>query len=301
LTDASTPPATHRSRALLEGTVAVTIWAASFIATKIALREASPFTVVWLRFGMGTLLLGGVLLARHELRRPGWQDIRYFTLVGLVGITVHQWLQATGLVTALASTTAWLVSTSPILIAIIGRVFLGERLRRVQMAGIALAFIGVVLVVARGDWRGMLQGSFGSVGDGLVALSAGTWAIFTVLSRSGLRRFSPLYMMFYVMLAGWLLATATWSFSEEFIVAPSLSIEAWAGILFLGVLCSALAYLLWYSALTHLPASQAGALLFLEPLITLGLAAVFLDEQVVVLSILGGLIILAGVWMVMRP
>jgi drug/metabolite transporter (DMT)-like permease len=288
----------HRLRALIEATLAVIIWAASFIATKIALREVSQYTVVWLRFGMGVVILGAIVVARKEFRLPSVRSLGDFALLGVVGITIHQWLQATGLKTALASTTAWLVSTSPIVIALIGRFLLQERLSRKRILGIGLATLGVLLVIGRGDWKGVLSGSFGVMGDLLVALSAITWAVFTVLSRRGLRQHSAVFMMFWVMLAGWIACTIAWTITGGLAVPLHMSMEGWIAVVFLGVFCSALAYLFWYNALTYLPASQAGSLLYLEPLFTLVIAALLLGERIVLSGIVGGVVILVGVWLV---
>ena len=108
----------------LEATIAVTVWGGTFIATKVALRELSPAGVVWLRFAIGVAVLGAVVLLRRQLRLPTWGELGYFTLLGFIGITFHQWLQSTGLVTSQASTTAWIVATTPIFIAILSWLFL---------------------------------------------------------------------------------------------------------------------------------------------------------------------------------
>ena len=91
-------------------TFAVVAWGASFIATKVTLQEISPATVVWLRFGIGVLILGLAARWRGQLALPKRKDIPYFALLGFIGITFHQWLQSTGLITAQASTTAWIVA-----------------------------------------------------------------------------------------------------------------------------------------------------------------------------------------------
>ena len=87
---------------------AVIVWGASFIATKVGVREVTPITVVWLRFGMGVLILGIAVGVRKEFALPAKNEWGYFALLGFVGITWHQWLQSTGLQTSQASTTAWI-------------------------------------------------------------------------------------------------------------------------------------------------------------------------------------------------
>ena len=84
------------------------------------MREVSPVTVVWLRFAIGVAVLGAVVIARKQFSIPRGRELGYLILLGFIGISFHQWLQSTGLVTAQASTTAWIVATTPIFIALLG-------------------------------------------------------------------------------------------------------------------------------------------------------------------------------------
>jgi drug/metabolite transporter (DMT)-like permease len=286
--------------ALAKATFAVAVWGASFIATKLALREASPVVVIWLRFGIGVIILGGFVVRRKELAIAAGRELGYFSLLGFLGITFHQWLQATGLVTARATTTAWIITTIPIFIAILGRLVLNERLGWDRIGGIALATIGVLLVVTRGDLESILQGQIGSTGDLLVLISAPNWAIFSVLSRRALKNHPATQMMFYVMLFGWIFTTAWLAASGKYDEVLHISAGGWVSILFLGVLCSGFAYIFWYDALKELTASQVGSLLYIEPLVAVAVAALLLSEPLFLAAILGGALILAGVWLVNR-
>ena len=289
-----------RVAAGVEATLAVVIWGASFIATRLALRELSPAVVVWMRFAMGVLVLGVAVVARRELAWPGWKEAAYFTLLGALGITFHQWLQSTGLQTSQASTTAWIVTTSPVFIAALGWLFLKERLGALQVLGIALAAAGVWLVVAGGNWRAVSIGRFGAPGDVLILISAVNWAVFSVLSRAGLQRHPATRMIFYVVLAGWLLSTPLLWTGPGLREVGALSPGGWLAVGFLGLFCSGLAYIFWYDALKVMAASQLGVFLYLEPLVTLVVAAVVLGEAVVGAALAGGAIILLGVWLVTR-
>src|SRR5882672_1781316 len=134
---------------LLKAAVAVAVWGASFVATKIALRELTPVALVWARFALGIPVLGLIVLGRRQLRPVQGRDLAYFLLLGLIGITLHQWLQSNALVTSQATTTGWIVATTPLFIAVLGRIFLGERLGHAGVAGILIAAVGVLLVAAR--------------------------------------------------------------------------------------------------------------------------------------------------------
>jgi drug/metabolite transporter (DMT)-like permease len=275
-------------------------WGASFIATKIALRDVMPITVVWLRFGMGVLILGGAVVARKEFARFSLVELAYFSLLGFLGITFHQWLQSNGLVTSQATTSAWIVATTPVFIALLGRLLLKELLGWTRLTGIAFAAVGVLLVVTRGDLTPLSVGEFGRPGDVLILISAMNWAVFSILSRRELKRHPATLMMFCVMAFGWIFTSLLFSSGPGFADIGHLSPTGWLGVGFLGIFCSGLAYIFWYDALKQIPASQVGVFLYLEPLVTVVVAGLVLQENVVAATAVGGGIILLGVWLVNR-
>jgi drug/metabolite transporter (DMT)-like permease len=283
------------TRAYLGALFAVVVWGASFIATKIAVREAGPLTVICIRFGIGVLVLFVAVARRGGFYRPPAKDLLTFFGIGVLGITVHQGLQVTGLVTAQASTTSWIITATPLTMALVGRVVLGERLRWKQVLGIAVGAAGVLLVVSRGDWASLAAGSFGTIGDFLVSLSTVTWALFSVYSRQALQRHAAATMMLYVMAGGWLAAALPWAATGGVSEIARLSPAGWTALVFLGVLCSGLAYVFWYDALRILPTARVGILLYLEPLVTMVVAAALLGEVITAAAIAGGVVILVGV------
>ena len=286
--------------AIIELILAVLAWGGSFVATKVALQQVSPATIIWLRFGIGVLILGLATLARRQFAVPSRRDLGYFALLGFIGITFHQWLQANGLKTAQATTTAWIVATTPIFIALLGWLVLKEKLGRLQITGILLAALGVLLVVSRGDLAALANGGFGAPGDFLILLSSPNWAVFSVLSRRGLRQYPAARMMLYVMGLGWLFSSAYLFAGPGLSEIGQLSHTGWLAIAFLGVFCSGLAYIFWYDGLQALPVAQAGAFVYLEPFVTVLVAAAVLAEPLLWASLLGGGLILAGVWLVQR-
>jgi drug/metabolite transporter (DMT)-like permease len=293
---------TQRRRfvALLKAAFAVVVWGASFIATKLALRELSPVVVIWLRFGIGLVILGWFVAQRKELAFPAARELGFFAFLGFLGITFHQWLQVTGLLTAQATTTAWIITTIPIFIAILGRFMLQEKLGWDRIGGILLATFGVLLIVSHGDLQSVLIGRFGTHGDFLVLISAVNWAVFSVLSRKALKNHPAIQMLFYVMVFGWVFASIWLATTPHFSEIVSLSLQGWISILFLGILCTGIAYIFWFDALKELTASQVGSFLYIEPLVTVVVAGLLLQEPLFLAAFLGGALILAGVWLVNR-
>jgi drug/metabolite transporter (DMT)-like permease len=291
----------NRPLAYFEATFAVVAWGASFVATKVALRYVSPITVIWTRFAIGVVILGMAVFMRRQFALPARKELAYLAFLGFLGISFHQWLQSTGLLTAQATTTSWIVATTPIFMALLGWLVLREKLVLGQVLGIALAAVGVLLVVSNGDLAALSTGKFGTLGDFLILISAVNWAVFSTLSRRGLQRHPATRMMFYVMGFGWLFSSLLFFSGPGIGELYHLPWDGWLGIGFLGVFCSGLAYIFWYDALKTLPVAQTGAFLYLEPLVTVVVAGIVLGEPLLLASLLGGGSILLGVWLVNRP
>jgi len=285
---------------ILKVLFAVGVWGGSFVATKIALRDIDPFTLIWVRFGIGVVILGAAVWKRGQIRMPPLPDLGYFALLGAIGITFHQWLQSTGLLSAQATTTAWIVASTPVFMALLGWIFLKEGLGLLPAAGILVAASGVLLVVSRGDLQALSIGQFGAPGDLLILISAPNWAIFSALSRSGLNRYPAASMLLFVMGFGFLFSSFFFLSGPGLGDLLNLSPEGWGAVLFLGIACSGLAYIFWYDALQALPSAQVGAFIYLEPLVTVVVASVVLAEPLYWAALIGGAVILLGVWLVNR-
>jgi drug/metabolite transporter (DMT)-like permease len=285
----------------LELVFTVIAWGASFVAIKIAVQQVSPITLVWLRFGMGVIILGSVLAIQGPRKLPTLKETGLFALLGFLGITFHQWLQSTAMLTAQASTAAWIIATIPVFMALLGWLVLKEHLGWIRTGGMTLAALGVLLVVSNGKPTTLVHGSFGTMGDFLILVSALNWAVFSVLSRPGLQRYPATWMMFHVMCWGWLFSSLLFFSSPRLIEINQITLDGWLGIGFLGIVCSGLAYLFYYDALQVIPASRVGAFLNLEPLVTMLIAAAMIGEAIYLVSLFGGGMILAGVWLVNKP
>jgi drug/metabolite transporter (DMT)-like permease len=290
-------------------TLAVLFWGSSFVATKIVLRELNPTTIIPLRFGMGVLVLTAANF-RKSFRPIPLKAIPKLALLGFLGITLHAWLQATGLKTVAATVTAWVIATIPVFVALLGWAFLGERLSLLQIGGIVIAAAGALTVVSGGDLRALFAGRVGTVGDILIGISALNWAIFTVLSKhflgsethhlmgEGNGRGDPVRMMLYVMVFGWIFSLPGMILDKGWLALQALSLQGWWALIFLGIACSGLAYLFWYKALDRIKATQVGVFLYFEPLVTAVVAWPILGEAMTGLIALGGAAILFGVWLV---
>jgi drug/metabolite transporter (DMT)-like permease len=107
-------------------------------------------------------------------------------------------------------------------------------------------------------------------------------------------------MIFIVMAWGWLFTSILLVLTHSWRPLTHISWQGWSSLVFLGVFCSGLAYLFWYDGLQAVPVVQVGAFLYFEPLVTVVVVALLLQEKITWVSILGGVFILYGVWLVNR-
>jgi len=151
--------------------VTVTIWGWTFVATKVMLRYVAPVELLGLRMLIGLPLLLFLIVARHS--RSDFTRREYLKLLlGSCVITAHFLIQITGLKYTSATNTGWLIASTPLVLAVLSRLILSEKIGRRMITGIAAATLGVLLLVSHGDFSHL--GWLSSVGDWLVLSSAFT-------------------------------------------------------------------------------------------------------------------------------
>ena len=276
------------------GVAAVTLWGASFVATRIALQGGiEPVGLVVLRMVMGV----GFLLAFGSIRRlallPRPEDRPRIVLLGLI-LATHVGLQTKGLAYTSAIHTGWIVAFQPVAIAAGAQRFLGQRLTAAGWLGVLLGLAGVAAVISSdpGD------APEARLGDAIQLATIPTWAAFTILASRPVASSGPLRVTLATMVVAGL-ALAPWLlFSGVF--TGAVTAEAWVALVFLGLACSGVAYLLWNTSQERHGAHRTGATLYFEPLVTVAVAAWVLGEPVTLLVVAGGAVVLFGVLLVTR-
>jgi len=279
--------------------LAVIFWGFSFIATKMALKEVHPFTLLTLRYAIGALLLLLVQMGRDKtfLKTFSPRDWIYIFILSAVGVSGLGLLQAYGLLYTTAINTGWIIAINPILIALSARFFLGETITVRKVSGILLGFCGIFLIISKGVFSLSLFQFTSTYGDLLVLASALAWTSFTIGGKGFISRFPPLATVTTIMLAGCLLVLPLSLLKGEWNNLIHFSLTAWTGILFLGVFCSGLGYLFWYSALERRDSGVVGMYLYVEPFATLIGAYLLLGEEIGWITMMGGAMILCGVFL----
>jgi drug/metabolite transporter (DMT)-like permease len=275
--------------------LAIIFWGISFVATKGALRELTPVTLIFMRFLIGTVTLLSIVALRGENPLPARGHYPQLLLMGFIGVFIHQMLQSYALTLTSAVHAGWLVGLGPVWSAILSAVFLRERLGGWKLAGLAGGFLGAVLVITRGDFGAGILSVPSTRGDLLFMLSGVNWAVYSVVGHKTIRAIGPTRATAGALTFGFLMLTPLFVLRRGWEELPRLSTTGWLCVVFLGVACSALGYLFWYGALEQVEVSRVAAFLFLEPGVTLVTAMILLHERVSSVVVTGGLVVLASV------
>jgi drug/metabolite transporter (DMT)-like permease len=276
---------------------AVIIWGWTFVATKILVGELGPVEIFGLRLAIGLPFLGIVLLLKRVPLRFSRADARPL-LVGGAIFTLHFLIQIVGLETTTATNTAWIISVSPLALAVLSFFFLRERIGWQGIAGIAVATMGILLLVSRGRLSDL--GWLRSTGDWLVLASAHTWAFYTVTTRDLVRRRHPLAVTFGILLIAAVFTAILFAASADLASVRALSPRGIIALLYLAIPGLALGQWFWQEGVARLGAARAGLYLYVEPLATLALAMPLLGEPFGPFIALGGGLVLAGVYVGQR-
>ena len=175
---------------------------------------------------------------------------------------------------------------------------LGEKIRARQGAGLLTAFVGAALVSGTSALTSAQQGS--QWGALLVLGSAILWALYSILGKRLSSKHPPIVMTAWGMTFGWLPLGLAFLAVQGWRELAGISAPVWLSVVLLGVASTGLAYGLYFYALSSAEAALAAALQYLEPLVTMALAAALLGERLTTGMLAGGALILTGVWVVDR-
>ncbi len=285
--------------------VAVLLWGASFVASKIALAELSPGHLILMR-----ALLGGLALDALLVWRGGWRNVAYLTrrdwgrigLLVLISVFLHQLAQMAGLRQTTAINGSLLITLAPLFMFALSTIFFHEPVTRLKVTGFLAAILGSALVITRGNPRALGVSSGTLAGDLLVVLSAVGWTLYSTMGKDLLKKHAPVLIVTLVFNLSVPVVALSTAFSEQGLQSAlrGMTWRGWAAVFFLAWGCSALAYVLWYAALQKVQVSHVGVLHYLQPLVTALLGILLLGESIAWATVIGGGMILGGVALVNR-
>jgi drug/metabolite transporter (DMT)-like permease len=276
-------------RALGAALVTVTLWASAFVAIRSASRQLSPEALALGRLTIGSIALGLLVAIRRE-RLPAARDLPAIAFCGVFWFALYNIALNEAERRVDAGTAAMLVNVGPILIAVLAGALLGEGFPPRLLAGCAVAFAGTVLIGSATSTSG-----FAPSWSALLCVAAALfYAASVVVQKPLLERVSPLALTWLACTFGALVCLPwTGTLVREL---PHTHTSAIGWMVYLALVPLAVGFLTWAYALARTTAGRMGATLYLVTPIAIVLGWALLDEVPPALSLLGGVLCLAGVY-----
>ncbi|OAT82332.1 DMT family transporter [Desulfotomaculum copahuensis] len=276
--------------------LAAAIWGGMYVVSKYVLTFIPPFTLIWLRYVIALIILA-LIMAVNRTPLPRRRDLGLLAWIGFIGYFVSIGAQFVGTKLSNAHMGAIITSASPAFIVIFATWLLKEKLTARKAGAVLLATAGVVVVIGFGGaGSGRLSGNLALI------LAAVTWALLSVYAKLAGERYSSLTVttcaIFFALLFNTPVA------ARELITAgighfPALPV--WSGVLYMGVVSTALAFFLWNKGMYLMDAGTGSLFFFFQPLVGSFLGWLWLKEPLNWNFFAGGALILLAVALIYLP
>lgn len=269
----------------------ILIWSITFISTKTLLKYFAPFEIIFFRYVIAYLVFW--IIDPHPIMPKNFRDELRFIACGLFGVSINFMLENTALMYSTAANVSLIVSSAPMLTGIVAHFLIKEKLTPKFLIGCLLATSGVFLIVFNGRFILNLN----PLGDLLAIFAALSFSIFSVTLKGIDSSYKATQItkksFFYALLSLFpFLFTPLFKWKPDVFFIP----EVYGHLLFLGLLASALCFLLWNKVIRKLGPVKANNFIYFSPILTMIFAAILLDEKITIFAIGGGLLILIGVY-----
>ncbi len=269
---------------------ALLIWSTSFIGTKIAYTSFSPITLGAARFIIASIVLGMALIIKKEYIKPRLKDLGMIAISGVLGITLYFTMENIGVSLTSASNAALIVASYPAITALLELFIYKARFSKYKMLGILMAMVGVYILLhvnSDANSKDQIIGSIILIATGVV------WAFYNFTTQKMVNKYPAITLSFYQTVAGTIFFIPL-AFVErkQWQVPTETSLLT---LVYLGVLCSVIAFLLYNFGLRKLSSSSAVSLMNLVPIFSVIFSVLILHETVSSQQLIGGVIIIAGV------
>lgn len=293
------PMVSARTRQLAELGILTTvlIWSANFVIVKATIGGLGPLTFTGARYLVASLTLLAILRWREGSIRPpagyGWALLA----LGVLGFGCYQILWTTGLTMISAGDSALLLAISPVITALLAAAVGMDRLSAPKLAGALLAFAGVVIVI--GGSQALSLGS-SLLGDALTIGAAVLWAVYSVGASKVVLRIDPLRATTWTVIAGAALLVplglAEAATRPAVVITPAVI----GAVLYSGILAAGVANVFVLIAIRYVGPTRTTAMQLLLPAGAVVLGAMFLSEPIGLPQVVGGAVIVLGVWLTRR-
>lgn len=269
--------------------ITMSAWGSTYVVSKFILGSVPPFTLLLLRYIVAAVVLY-IIMMKKGLSKIERQDYKYIFIIGFVGYFIGVGAQFVGTQLSNASMASLINSTNPIFIILFAVPILKEKITINKIISIIAAMIGVYIII------GGVQGGSMLIGILACILAVSMWSLMSVVSKRATEKYNALTVTTYSIIVA-ICFTLPISIYELFTI-PNIKLLEPAVILsalYLGVICTALAFVLWSKSLSMMEAGICSLFYPVQPMVSVLLGWIFLKEKMNMSFFVGATLIIAGV------
>lgn len=276
-------------------------WGGTFIAGRFVAQDVGPFSAAFIRFVIASVFLL-LMVRRAEGRLPPVRlaQVLPIIVIGMTGVFAYNVLFFSGLKLIGASRAALIIATSPIFITVLSCAFFHERLTRLKAVGVLVSVAGAAIVISRGNLAGIVGDHFGR-GELFILGCVASWVAYSLAGKAAMSSVTPLVAVAYSCAVG----TAA-------LLVPALieglasdladySLRSWLCLGYLAVFGTVLGFYWYYDGIKRIGTMRAGQFINVVPVSAVVLAFLILGEPVTPSLLVGGLLVVSGVYLTNRP
>ena len=268
-------------------------WSINFIVGKITLRHLDVITLMSFRIVLAALILLLIYYSSHRRARLDRRDLWTFAVLGFFGVLVNQGLFTIGLNFTTTGHSSLIIAMAPILVLMLASIKGLEALTISKGVGMALSFTGVALLATE---KGLSLRSGNLAGDLITLAGMLGFAIYAVYGKKVAARYDSVAMNTFNTLEAAILLLPLAVYRGAHLNWAAVGWAGWAGLFYMAAISSVLGYLIFYWALRHMAASRISAFSYVQPLLVNALGLTLLGERFTRHILIGGALILIGVY-----
>lgn len=277
--------------------LATLLWGGNFVIGRAVSEDIPPITLAFLRWIVAFLIFFPIAYQRTKKEWPALrQHWGVVIVLALTGVAAFNTLVYIGLHYTTSINASLMNSSTPIIIYILSFIFLKERLTKFQLLGTLLSLAGVLFIISGGSLQSLLSFSFNK-GDLIVLVAVVCWSVYSLLIKKYAGKL-PGYSTFLVTIAIGAIMLLPFAVYEQLTSSQTIlwNASTIGAIIYVGVIASIVAFLSWNNGVVSLGANKAGIYLNFIPLFATIFAVLFLNEQLLLAQIIGGIAVIAGVF-----
>ncbi len=275
--------------AILSMLLVTIFWGVSFISTKVSLQAFGPMTIAFLRSLIAIAALFVIIKITKTNIKIKIRDIYLFAIAGLTGITLYFLFENHSINMIHASEAAMISSFVPMLMIIADFIFFKNRPSMIRIITVIVSIFGIYLIIS----SGIRNTSNNPIGYLLMTGSCFVWIVYSVTTKSLFDRYNLITIIFYQLIFGAIFLFPLIFFEK--INVENIDIYTIGNLLFLAILCSAVANFLYAYSMKHLSLSLCGIFINMIPVVSIAAGYLFLNEKITIVQLLGGIIVILSV------